>query len=150
MRAALIAAAAAAALPVPALAQDRHDDSHRAAADRQDDAHRMAREMNDPARQAEMAATVEGMAGVLLEMPVGPLMRAAATMAGENPDYVDPDTRIGDVVGPEAADVPREIAQRLPRMMGAMAEMTVALEDMLPQLAEVGARARAAARGHHD
>lgn len=134
MQGALLATAAAVLLPVPALAQDTGETG------------RLAEELNDPVRQQQMAAVAEAMANVMLEVPVGPLMRAAATMAGEDPEAVDPDLRVADVVGPEAVEAPREIAQRLPQMMGAMAAMSVALEDMLPRLAEIAERVGREAR----
>ena len=60
----------------------------------------------------------------------------AATVAGHDPDYIDPDLRVGDLVGPEAAEAPREFAHRLPQMMGAMAAMAAALEGMIPEVRE--------------
>ncbi|MEO6152965.1 MAG: hypothetical protein ABIT09_04510, partial [Croceibacterium sp.] len=84
------------------------------------------------------------------DLPVGPLLRAAATIAGEDPESVDPDTRVRDVIGPEAAAAPRVFAARVPVMMGAMAEMSAALEDMLPRLAEIGERARQAGSRRRD
>jgi hypothetical protein len=132
MRAILLTATAA-LLPAPALAQEADSETRH-----------LAEELRDPVRQEQMAAMIEAMAGVFLEVPVAPLICAAAEMAGEDPDAIDPDATVGDLVGPEAADAPREMAQRLPQMMAAMAGAAVALEDMLPRLAEIGERAREA------
>jgi hypothetical protein len=104
------------------------------------DAARVAEELNDPLRQEQMARTAEAVTTAVLDVPVGPLMRAAKTIAGEDPDYVDPDLRVGDVVGPEAADVPYELAHRLPQMMGALATAAASLEAMLPELRAMGDR----------
>jgi hypothetical protein len=134
MRALLLASVACLAIPMPALAQDAEGD-----------ARRVADELNDPVRQAQVAAVAEAMAGAMLDLPVAPMLRAAKQIAGEDPDEVDPDLRVGDVVDPEVAEAPREIAAKLPVMMGAMASMTAALEEMLPRLAEIGQRAREAA-----
>jgi hypothetical protein len=134
MRALLLASVACLAIPMPALAQDAEGD-----------ANRVADELNDPVRQAQVAAVAEAMAGAMLDLPVAPMLRAAKQIAGEDPDDVDPDLRVGDVVDPEVAEAPREIAAKLPVMMGAMASMTAALEEMLPRLAEIGQRAREAA-----
>jgi hypothetical protein len=41
---------------------------------------------------------------------------------------------VRDLAGPEAEDAPREIAVRVPQMMGALASLAFALEEMLPQL----------------
>ena len=104
------------------------------------DAARVAEELNDPAVQEQMAAVAEAATTAVLDMPVGPLMRAAKTIAGEDPEWVDPDLRVGDVVGPEAADAPREFAHRLPQMMGAMAAAAATMEAMLPELRAMGDR----------
>ena len=113
--------------PVPALAAEG-------------DAARIADELNDPVRQAQMAAAAEAVTGAVLAMPAAPLLRAAETIAGRDPDAVDPDLRVGDLVGPEAAEAPREFAYRLPQMMGAMATMAATLEAMLPELRAMGDR----------
>ena len=116
-------AAACMRLPVPALAQESETG-------------RMAEELSDPARQEQFAVMAETVADVLLSMPAAPMLRAAATVAGEDPEDIDPDLRVGDLVGPEAADAPREFAHRLPQMMGAMAALAATLEDMVPLMRE--------------
>jgi len=87
-----------------------------------------------------MAAAVEAVTTAVLAMPAAPLLRAAETMAGRDPQSVDPDLTVGDLAGPEAADAPREIAHRLPQMMGAMATLAATLEAMLPELRAMGDR----------
>lgn len=106
----------------------------------QGDAQRMAEKLNDPARQEHIAAAAEAMTEAVLAMPAGPLLRAAETVAGRDPEAVDPDLTVRDLVGPEAADAPRELAHRLPAMMGAMATLATALEAMLPELRAMGDR----------
>ena len=91
------------------------------------DVARAAEELNDPVRQEQMAATAEAVTTAVLDMPVGPLLRAAKTMAGE-------------VVDPETADAPYEFAHRLPQMMGALATAAATLETMLPELRAMGDR----------
>jgi hypothetical protein len=113
--------------PLPALAAPR-------------DAARVAEELNDPVRQEQMAAAAEAVTTAVLDMPAAPLLRAAKTVAGENPDYVDPDLRVGDLVDPETADAPYEFAHRLPRMMGALAGAAATIETMLPELRAMGDR----------
>ncbi len=126
MRAALSAMTVACLLaPAPALA-----------AEPDSPASDIARELTDPARQAETSAMVETMANVMLAMPAAPFLRAAKTMAGEDPEDVDENATVGDLAGPEAAEAPREFAHRLPQMMGAMAAMAAALEDLAPLMRE--------------
>ncbi len=102
------------------------------------DAARVAEELNDPVRQEQLATAAEAMTTAVLDMPAAPLLRAAKTIAGEDPDYVDPDLRVGDLVDPETADAPYEFAHRLPQMMGALATAAATLELMLPELRAMG------------
>lgn len=96
--------------------------------------------MSDPATQEQTALMAAMLVGALMEMPVGPLAEAAATMAGKDAPAIDPDARVRDLVGPEAGRAPEVIAERLPEMMEAMAGMAGALEQMLPQLRELAER----------
>ena len=131
----LVALAAAVALPVPAFAQDDVPTQSR----------HMARELSNPALQAQAQATTEAVAGALLDTPVAPLLRATRELQGENPDVVDPQLRLGDLVGPETANAPHEFARRLPQAMNAMADMSAAIGDLTARLAAVGQAARDAA-----
>lgn len=104
------------------------------------DAARVAEELNDPVRQEQLATAAEAMTTAVLDMPAAPLLRAAKTIAGEDPDYVDPDVRLGDLVDPDTADAPYEFAHRLPQMMGTLAGLAATLELMLPELRAMGDR----------
>ena len=104
------------------------------------DAARVAEELNDPVRQEQLATAAEAMTTAVLDMPAAPLLRAAKTIAGEDPDFVDPDLRVGDLVDPETADAPYEFAHRLPQMMGALATAAATLELLLPELRAMGDR----------
>ncbi len=104
------------------------------------EAARVAEELNDPVRQEQMAAAAEAATTAVLDMPVGPLMRAAKTIAGEDPEYVDPDLRVGNLVDPETANAPYEFAHRLPQAMAALAGAAAMLEAMLPELRAMGDR----------
>ena len=101
---------------------------------------RVAEDLNDPVRQEQMAVAAEAVTTAVLDMPAGPLLRAAKTIRGENPDYVDADLRVGDLVGPEAASAPYEFAHRLPRMMGPLATAAATMEALLPELRAMGDR----------
>ncbi|HEU4649900.1 MAG TPA: hypothetical protein VFS49_00660 [Croceibacterium sp.] len=78
----------------------------------EDEGTRIAEELRDPATQAEIE--------------------------GSDPEAVDPSLTVRDIAGPEAEAAPREIALRLPQMMGALAALAVSLERMLPQLEAMG------------
>lgn len=124
MRVVLSAVAAACLLaPVPSLAADS-------------EVSEVAEDLSDPARQAEITTMVETMTNLMLAMPAAPFLRAAATMAGEDPEAVDENTTVGDLAGPAAAEAPREFAHRLPQMMSAMAAMAATLEDLTPLMRE--------------
>jgi hypothetical protein len=128
----LLAAAAIALLPVPALAEPDEGEIY------EGEISSAARELADPVRQEQLGAMAGAVMEAMLEMPAAPLLRAAAQVAGENPEAIHPDTRLADLAGPEAADAPREVAERLPQMMGAMAALAVAFEDMLPHMRAIG------------
>ncbi|WP_052761872.1 hypothetical protein [Aurantiacibacter luteus] len=127
----LIAATAALAAftaPLPAFAQD---DAAIAEA---------VEQLDDPAVQEQMSLVAATLVGALMEMRVAPLMEAMDEMSDEPRPRVDPDARVADLVGPEAAEMPARVAERMPRMLGAMSAMAGAFGEMLPHLREVGAR----------
>ena len=135
MRAALLAAVAAVAfLPAPALAQ--------AAVPYQ--SHHIARELSDPGRQAQAQATTEAVAGAVLDTPVAPLLRATRELEGQDPNVVDPNLRLGDLLPPDAANAPHEFARQLPRTMNALADMSAAIGDLSARLAALGQAAHEA------
>ena len=132
MHKSVLAAAALAtfALPAAARAQDEPSGSPMA---------EMAEKMADPARQAEMALLLQAMGEIMLDMPVGPMMEAAAEMAGDQARKVDPDTTLRQIA-PEASRVPEEIAKATPQMMRAMGGMAKGMDKMMPALRDMAAR----------
>jgi len=114
------------------------------------DAAHLAKDLADPELQAEVAVMAQAMASAMLDMKIGPMARAAAEMEGKDPEAVDPDLTVRDVAGPEATDAPREIAVRVPQMMGAMATLAVAFEQMLPQLRAIGEQAERSLPQNHE
>lgn len=139
MRKLIVAAAALAAIaPLPAFAQDNgaEESVERAAG-------RLSETLSDPATQERLAQSVAVLSEALLDLPLAPFLRAAATMAGEDAEAVDPDTTLRQM-SPQAERVPGEIADKLPRMMGAMAGIAGGLGAMMPALREMAARMGAA------
>lgn len=122
---------AALAAPVPVLAQDRTEE----------DAARVAEALRDPALQESVAAGMAAASQALLDVPLAPLARAVAEAAGEDPRDIDPDMTLRQV-SPEASDVPAQIHEKLPRVMGAMAGMAGGMAAMMPALREMAARMR--------
>ena len=96
-----------------------------------------AGELADPARQEQVAAMAGAMIEAVMRMPVGGMMQAAAAMAGKDAGEIDPATTLADLAGDDAADAPAEIAERLPQMMGMMAQMAGAMDAMVPQLRDM-------------
>lgn len=127
----ITAALVAAALSAPAFAQD---DTEQAVA-------RTAETLRDPVLQEQMAAGMAAASEALLDVPLAPLARAVAEAAGEDPRAVDPNMTLRSV-SPEASDVPGEIHDKLPRMMGAMAGMAGGMSAMIPALREMAERMR--------
>jgi len=117
------------AAPAPALAQDRTEE----------DAARVADTLRDPALQESVAAGMVAASEALLDVPLAPLARAVAEAAGDNPRDVDPNMTLRSV-SPEAQNVPAEIHDKLPRVMGAMAGMAGGVSAMIPALREMAAR----------
>ena len=90
--------------------------------------------LSDPAMQAQAALMARAMSGVVLEMPVGPLARAAAEIAGDDPDAIDPDMTLRELGGRDADDLPQYLQERVPEMMDRLAGMSGAAEAMVPHL----------------
>ncbi len=115
--------------PVPAFAKEARPLS------------RVIEELNDPARQDALAGALEGLAEALLDVKVAPFMKAIDRAApGSAPRDIDPDATLADIAGPGARDMPRELGDKLPMMMGMMGTMASEMEGMLPQLEAMGKR----------
>jgi hypothetical protein len=136
----LVLAAALLPLSVPALAAPAERGADPALG-------RMTEILGDPARQQAMARAMGAMAEVLLDIPLAPILAPMAEAAGEDPDRIDLDATLRKM-NPGAGEVPRQIERQLPRAMGAMAGMSGAFADMLPQLREVAERMRDAIPAH--
>ncbi|MDE1467503.1 hypothetical protein [Aurantiacibacter sp. D1-12] len=125
----LAAALATIAAPLPAMAQDTAPDTSE-----------LREVLADPAT-IERASTMLGvMTDVMMEMPIGRMAEGMAeAIDGEAPD-IDPDARVRDMMGPEAEDMPRQMAERLPQMMEMMGVMAGVLEEAMPVLREAAER----------
>ena len=114
---------------------------------------RMAEKLNDPATQRAMGAAIAAVSEAMLDMPLEPLARAAEAMGDRRTARRMRGARLRDVA-PEAEDMPRELAHKLPAMMGAMGGMAASVEEMTPALKamakEMGARMGEAMRGAGD
>ncbi|MDG5746644.1 hypothetical protein P8Q88_00475 [Qipengyuania sp. XHP0207] len=142
MRSPIVAAAAAlAAISVPAAAQDY--DAVPLDEPTMDDRalSGMAGELRDPVRQREMALMLQTMTEVLLDLPIAPLAQAAADMAGERAEDIDPDLTLRKVA-PDAGRVSEEVAVVVPRAMQAMGGLAEGLSDMAPALRDMADRLR--------
>ena len=130
----LAAAALIFAAPLPAFAQDVLPEESV-----EDSAARLSEKLSDPLTQERLSQSLAVMSEVLLDLPLAPFLRGMAEMAGEDPAAVDPDLTLRRV-SPEADRVPGEIADKLPRMMGAAAGMAEGMATMMPALREMVAR----------
>lgn len=130
----LAAAALVAAAPLPVLAQDPGP-GHSV----EDSAARISEKLSDPHAQERMSQSLAVMSEVLLDLPLAPFLRGMAEMAGEDPAAVDPDLTLRRM-SPEAERVPDEIVDKLPRMMGAAANMAEGFGAMMPALREMAVR----------
>ncbi|WP_324828572.1 hypothetical protein [Qipengyuania zhejiangensis] len=96
----------------------------------------MADQMRDPDRQRDMALMVQTMTEVLLDMPIASLAKAAAEMAGEQAEAVDPDLTLRKMA-PDAGQVSEGVAVAVPRAMQAMGGMAEGLAAMMPALRDM-------------
>ncbi len=144
----LTATATSALLAAPALARPRENPHERAVATD------IAEAMSDPAVQDRVADAVGEMSDAMLDISLAPFARVLDAMGEhEAAGEMGRDTTLRDVAGSDAKRMPREMARRVPAMMGAMGGMAIAMERMLPELARVGEQMRDAAeraeRGTH-
>lgn len=133
----LSALAAALLAPLPAAAKERSE-RDRAVGDLQD-------KLGDPRTQEAIGDAMAGMMAAMLDMKAGPFLKAmdrVGQTTGERPRHRDipDDATLGDLAGPGAREMPREVARKAPAMMGAAGAMVGAMGEMLPQLEEVGKR----------
>lgn len=106
----------------------------------------IAATMSDPQVQESVADAVGGISEAMLDISLAPFARALdAAGDHEAADELGRHSTLRDVAGPDGERVPREMARRVPEMMGAMGGMTTALERMLPELARAGEQMRGAA-----
>lgn len=123
---------AAAASSVPALARETNDRP-------------IAETLANPRTQQAMAGAMAAMTEAMLDLKIGPMAKALEGMGGDADDrrparHIDRNATLGDLAGPEARRMPREVARKMPQMMGAMAGMAGAMQAMLPQLEAMGAK----------
>ena len=102
------------ALPAPAIAQANVDDAVAALGD-------LSHQLRDPERQREMKLMMQAMTEVLLDMPIAPLAQAAADMAGEKAQDIDPALTLRQMA-PEAGRVGGDMMRSLLRAVDANAE----------------------------
>lgn len=122
------------AAPMPAFAQA--SDTEAATAE-------IESTLKNPAMQAAVAEGMAAASEALLDLPLAPLAKAIAEVAGEDPDDVDPGMTLRSV-SPEAQDTPDKVRESLPRVMGAMGSMAGGMGAMIPALREMAERMRAA------
>ena len=124
--------AAFALAPIPAMARDKDID-------------RTIGQLSDPRTQTAAAAAMAAFSEALLDIKMAPFARAMDAAGGAAGDReaarsIDPDATLGEMLGPEAARLPRELSAKVPEMMGAMAGMAGAIEAMVPELEAMARR----------
>ncbi|RDC60490.1 hypothetical protein HME9302_01698 [Alteripontixanthobacter maritimus] len=127
-----VAALAGIALASPAAAQGIEDTDTAEAA-----AVVMAERMRDPAVQDRMVGVLADLMDAMLDVKVGPLAETLEEFGDEPVEGIDRDATLRDLAGPDAEDIPADVAEELPRAMDAMAGMTKGLAAMLPALREM-------------
>lgn len=123
----LLGLAAVVLAPLPAAARERSP--------RDSGLGEMSARLADPAFQGSLAAMLTALSDALLDIKVAPLAKAAEAMGDRNlARRIGPDTTVRDMAGRDASRMQRDLGEKLPQAMTAMAGMTGAMEAMLPQL----------------
>lgn len=128
------AALALVALPAPVLAQEAEPVAAPLA--------EFGDQMRDPAQQRETALMAQALAEIALDMPIAPLARAAAELAGDQAADIDPDLTLRKLV-PGAGQASEALGRSLPQAMAAAGAMAEAAAEMAPQLRALAGRMRA-------
>lgn len=120
--------ALAACLPSPALAEENQADE-------------LARKLDDPVTQYMVAGALSAIIRQVLETPVEPFLRSMETAgAGMAVPDLPPDATLGDLAGPEAQRLPRQIVKRVPKLMDSLADMARAYGNALPEFKAMAKR----------
>lgn len=124
----LVPLAALALAPVPALARDRATEGSE-----------LVRQMQDPRTQDAVGTALGSLVSALLGMKAEPFVRAMESMGDRDAARRIPKgATLGDLAGPDARHLPKQIKRRVPGMMNATGSMVGALEAMAPQLEAIG------------
>jgi hypothetical protein len=92
----------------------------------------------DEGTQDRIARTMRVLSRVLLNMPVGPLAEAVRELDPDSPMADMPaDTRIADLAGPDAEDLPDQLAGQSRVMMRSMSTLTRQMAVMAPVLRDM-------------
>lgn len=110
-------------MPAPALAKGDGD---------------LARDLRDPYKAEALGDMLGAMLGVMLDMKAAPLVRVMEA-AGEPKAArkIPRGATIGDLAGPDARQLPREVRRRAPAMIGALGEFAGMLEEAAPEFERI-------------
>lgn len=136
----VLAVTSLAAVPLPVLAQEQVEPEETEEAEpalEEPALEEMAERLSDPAEQVKLAAMLGTLSEVLLDMPVAPLLDAASRMPGADVPAVNPDATLRDIAGPETDQLPQQIAEKIPMLMGLMSGMAQNMEAMRPALTDM-------------
>ena len=114
--------------PTPAFARDRLEGSAE-----------MQRALADPRTQDAVGNALGALMGAMLNVKAEPFAKAMESMGDrESARRIPRGATLGDLAGPDARKMPREIRRRVPGMMTAMGSMVGVLDEMMPQLEAIG------------
>lgn len=132
MRTFILSGAALALIAPPVAAQEAYSSQTPESAPLAD----LTESMSDPDTQREAALMLQAMTEVLLDMPIAPLAQAAAEMAGDGAEKIDPDLTLRQVA-PDAGKLSDEIARNTPYAMEALSVMAEGIAAMAPAIKEM-------------
>jgi hypothetical protein len=121
--------------PVDYYANDSQPDFE----DRANGVDAMADRIGSPAVQAGVAATIEQVAGAMLNIPIGPMAEAIErARPGTVRRHIHSDSTIGDIAGSDSRYLPRELGERSHEAMGMMSGFARAMAAMMPEFERIG------------
>ncbi|MDG2001783.1 MAG: hypothetical protein P8J20_00475 [Novosphingobium sp.] len=109
----------------------------------------IARKLDDPLTQYVVAGVLAAVTKQVLEARVEPFVRAIESAGvGVAVPQVVPETTVGDLAGLKVERLPKQIMQRVPKLMDSLAGMASAYGDMLPELEGMAKRLKDAVPSH--
>ncbi|XUU61209.1 hypothetical protein ACRAQ6_02755 [Erythrobacter sp. HA6-11] len=98
----------------------------------------LVEQLSDPEQQERASDMVGSLSELMLALPIGKFINAAQEATGEEAADIAEDATVRELIGEEADELPSQISERVPQMMGLLAGLVEGLDEMRPALMELG------------